>query len=152
MIEVSRYVLALIVAEVHLWPLGASWTGHVAVFAFYTLSGYLMTRVAWLVHNGAIRADLYSAAHAHSASVVCEPPDWRSFVATRRVLGLAMACQTSVASAGVQVFSRPSPNPSIRGVTNMTWLFPRERPSEREWFALCMERTEGVEPSSFTGR
>jgi peptidoglycan/LPS O-acetylase OafA/YrhL len=44
-IEVSRYVLALIVAEVHLWPLGASWTGHVAVFAFYTLSGYLMTRV-----------------------------------------------------------------------------------------------------------
>ena len=45
MIEVSRYVLALVVAEVHLWPLGASWTGHVAVFAFYTLSGYLMTKV-----------------------------------------------------------------------------------------------------------
>jgi peptidoglycan/LPS O-acetylase OafA/YrhL len=44
-IEVSRYVLALIAVEVHLWPLGASWTGHVAVFAFYTLSGYLMTKV-----------------------------------------------------------------------------------------------------------
>ena len=33
------------VAQTHLWPLGAAWTGNIAVFAFYTLSGYLMTRV-----------------------------------------------------------------------------------------------------------
>jgi peptidoglycan/LPS O-acetylase OafA/YrhL len=45
MIEISRYILATIVAETHLWSLGPAWTGHIAVFAFYTLSGYLMTRV-----------------------------------------------------------------------------------------------------------
>jgi peptidoglycan/LPS O-acetylase OafA/YrhL len=45
MIEISRYILAIMVAQTHLWPLGAAWTGHIAVFAFYTLSGYLMTRV-----------------------------------------------------------------------------------------------------------
>jgi peptidoglycan/LPS O-acetylase OafA/YrhL len=45
MIEVTRYILAAIVAQAHLWPLGSSWPAAVAVFAFYTLSGYLMTRV-----------------------------------------------------------------------------------------------------------
>src|SRR5690349_16222866 len=45
MIEVSRYVLATIVAQAHLWPFAAIGTGNSAVFAFYTLSGYLMTRV-----------------------------------------------------------------------------------------------------------
>jgi peptidoglycan/LPS O-acetylase OafA/YrhL len=45
MIEISRYILATMVTQVHLGPLGASWTGFIAVFAFYTLSGYLMTRV-----------------------------------------------------------------------------------------------------------
>jgi peptidoglycan/LPS O-acetylase OafA/YrhL len=45
MIEISRYILAAMVAQTHLWPLGAAWTGNIAVFAFYTLSGYLMTRV-----------------------------------------------------------------------------------------------------------
>lgn len=45
MIEVSRYVLAVIVAQTHLWPKGQEWTGQIAVFAFYTLSGYLITRV-----------------------------------------------------------------------------------------------------------
>jgi peptidoglycan/LPS O-acetylase OafA/YrhL len=45
MIEISRYILATMVAQTHLWPLGAGWTGNIAVFAFYTLSGYLMTRV-----------------------------------------------------------------------------------------------------------
>ncbi len=48
MIELSRYVLAAIVAQTHLWPSGffnVAWTGQIAVFAFYTLSGYLMTRV-----------------------------------------------------------------------------------------------------------
>jgi peptidoglycan/LPS O-acetylase OafA/YrhL len=45
MIEISRYILATMVAQTHLWPLGAAWTGNIAVFAFYTLSGYLMTRV-----------------------------------------------------------------------------------------------------------
>ena len=45
MIEISRYILATMVAQTHLWPFGAAWTGNIAVFAFYTLSGYLMTRV-----------------------------------------------------------------------------------------------------------
>ena len=45
MIEISRYMLATIVAQTHLWPRGPSWTGQISVFAFYTLSGYLMTRV-----------------------------------------------------------------------------------------------------------
>jgi hypothetical protein len=45
MIEISRYILATMVAQTRLWPLGAAWTGNIAVFAFYTLSGYLMTRV-----------------------------------------------------------------------------------------------------------
>jgi peptidoglycan/LPS O-acetylase OafA/YrhL len=45
MIEVSRYILALIVAQTHLAPIGTEWTGQVSVFGFYTLSGFLMTRV-----------------------------------------------------------------------------------------------------------
>jgi peptidoglycan/LPS O-acetylase OafA/YrhL len=45
MIEVTRYILAAIVAQTHLWPLGSSWPATIAVFAFYTLSGYLITRV-----------------------------------------------------------------------------------------------------------
>src|SRR5258708_35197917 len=45
LIEVTRYILAAIVAQTHLWPLGSSWPATIAVFAFYTLSGYLMTRV-----------------------------------------------------------------------------------------------------------
>src|SRR5260370_13535536 len=45
MIEISRYILATMVAQTHLWPLGAAWTGNIAVSACYTLSGYLMTRV-----------------------------------------------------------------------------------------------------------
>jgi len=45
MIEVTRYILAMIVAQTHLGPLGSSWPASIAVFAFYTLSGYLMTRV-----------------------------------------------------------------------------------------------------------
>jgi peptidoglycan/LPS O-acetylase OafA/YrhL len=44
-IEVSRYILAAIVAQTHLWPLKSNLPGAVSVFAFYTLSGYLMTRV-----------------------------------------------------------------------------------------------------------
>ncbi|HTW51510.1 MAG TPA: acyltransferase [Stellaceae bacterium] len=45
MFEIIRYTLALIVADTHLWPIGFVWAGWQAVFAFYTLSGYLMTRV-----------------------------------------------------------------------------------------------------------
>ena len=45
MIEITRYVLAAVVAQTHLWPQGADWSGQIAVFAFYTLSGYLMTRI-----------------------------------------------------------------------------------------------------------
>ncbi len=45
MIEVVRYILAMAVAQTHLWDKGASWTGQISVFAFYTLSGFLMTRV-----------------------------------------------------------------------------------------------------------
>jgi peptidoglycan/LPS O-acetylase OafA/YrhL len=45
MIEIIRYVLALIVVQTHLWPVGIRTIGWQAVFAFYTLSGYLMTRV-----------------------------------------------------------------------------------------------------------
>src|SRR5262249_15880828 len=45
MIELIRYALATIVAETHLGPPGIVWSGWQAVFAFYTLSGYLMARV-----------------------------------------------------------------------------------------------------------
>jgi peptidoglycan/LPS O-acetylase OafA/YrhL len=45
MIEIIRYILAAIVAQTHLLPFGPSWPASIAVFAFYTLSGYLMTRV-----------------------------------------------------------------------------------------------------------
>jgi peptidoglycan/LPS O-acetylase OafA/YrhL len=44
-IEITRYILAAIVAQTHLRSLGADWSGQIAVFGFYTLSGYLMTRV-----------------------------------------------------------------------------------------------------------
>src|ERR1700730_13280564 len=45
MIEISRYVLAAIVAQTHLWPQGPDGPGQISVFAFYTLSGYPMSRV-----------------------------------------------------------------------------------------------------------
>jgi peptidoglycan/LPS O-acetylase OafA/YrhL len=45
MIEISRFILAAIVVQTHLVPTGTDWTGQIAVFGFYTLSGYLMTRV-----------------------------------------------------------------------------------------------------------
>lgn len=45
MIEISRYILALAVVQTHLVSIGADWTAQIAVFGFYTLSGYLMTRV-----------------------------------------------------------------------------------------------------------
>lgn len=45
MLELIRYGLALVVAETHLWTMGPSASGWQSVFAFYTLSGYLMTRV-----------------------------------------------------------------------------------------------------------
>jgi peptidoglycan/LPS O-acetylase OafA/YrhL len=45
MVELVRYLLALLVAEVHVWPLRNAWMSWQAVFAFYALSGYLMTRV-----------------------------------------------------------------------------------------------------------
>src|SRR6202035_4460687 len=45
MFEITRYILALLVADTHLWPVGWGWLGAQAVFGFYTLSGYLMTRV-----------------------------------------------------------------------------------------------------------
>jgi len=45
MIEATRYALALLVAWTHLWYSPIGWVGWQAVFAFYTLSGYLMTRV-----------------------------------------------------------------------------------------------------------
>ncbi len=45
MIEIARFVLAAIVAQTHLMPFHDEWLGQQAVFAFYTLSGYLMTRV-----------------------------------------------------------------------------------------------------------
>ncbi|MBS0248959.1 MAG: acyltransferase [Proteobacteria bacterium] len=45
MIELTRYFLAVAVAQAHLWPKGQDWMSQIAVFAFYTLSGYLMTRV-----------------------------------------------------------------------------------------------------------
>jgi peptidoglycan/LPS O-acetylase OafA/YrhL len=45
MIEIGRYILALTVAQTHLLAPGTDWTGQIAVIAFYTLSGYLMTRV-----------------------------------------------------------------------------------------------------------
>ena len=45
MLEITRFVLAAIVAQTHLVPLHDQWLGQQAVFAFYTLSGYLMTRV-----------------------------------------------------------------------------------------------------------
>jgi peptidoglycan/LPS O-acetylase OafA/YrhL len=45
LIELGRYALSLIVAQAHLYPLDAPWLAWMAVFGFYTLSGYLMTRV-----------------------------------------------------------------------------------------------------------
>jgi peptidoglycan/LPS O-acetylase OafA/YrhL len=45
MIEAPRYALALLVAWTHLWSSPIGWVGWQSVFAFYTLSGYLMTRV-----------------------------------------------------------------------------------------------------------
>jgi peptidoglycan/LPS O-acetylase OafA/YrhL len=53
MIEISRYILAAMVAQTHLWPLGVAWTGTIAVFAFYTLSGYLITRVLLIATTAA---------------------------------------------------------------------------------------------------
>ncbi|MBW2400492.1 MAG: acyltransferase [Deltaproteobacteria bacterium] len=40
-----RYLLALLVVLIHVWPGFMLWTGVYAVFAFYALSGYLMALV-----------------------------------------------------------------------------------------------------------
>ncbi len=45
MIEIFRYALAVAVAQTHLWPVGTPWIGWQSVFAFYALSGFLITRV-----------------------------------------------------------------------------------------------------------
>src|SRR5947209_5961483 len=45
MIEFTRFLLSTIVLEAHIWPLGVPWLAWQSVFAFYTLSGFLMTRV-----------------------------------------------------------------------------------------------------------
>jgi hypothetical protein len=45
MIEFTRFLLSMIVLEDHIWPLRVSWLAWQSVFAFYTLSGFLMTRV-----------------------------------------------------------------------------------------------------------
>jgi peptidoglycan/LPS O-acetylase OafA/YrhL len=45
MIECVCFVLSLIVLEAHIWPLNVPWLAWGSVFAFYTLSGCLMTRV-----------------------------------------------------------------------------------------------------------
>jgi peptidoglycan/LPS O-acetylase OafA/YrhL len=45
MIEFVRFALSVLVAEAHLWPIGAPWLAWAAVFGFYTLSGYLIVRV-----------------------------------------------------------------------------------------------------------
>jgi peptidoglycan/LPS O-acetylase OafA/YrhL len=45
MIETIRFFLSTIVLEAHIWPLNVPWLAWQSVFAFYTLSGYLMTRV-----------------------------------------------------------------------------------------------------------
>ncbi len=44
MFGVLRYLLALMVMQSHIWKI-VPWGGHYAVFAFYILSGYLMTLV-----------------------------------------------------------------------------------------------------------
>jgi hypothetical protein len=43
MIELTRFLLAAIVAQTHIWTGSNQWMGQQAVFAFYTLSGYLIT-------------------------------------------------------------------------------------------------------------
>src|SRR6267142_1916861 len=43
MLEVVRFLLSAVVAEAHIWPLKIPWFAWEAVFAFYTLSGFLMT-------------------------------------------------------------------------------------------------------------
>jgi peptidoglycan/LPS O-acetylase OafA/YrhL len=45
MIEITRFLLAAIVAQTHIWVLSDEWLGQQSVFCFYTLSGYLITRV-----------------------------------------------------------------------------------------------------------
>lgn len=45
MIEYTRFLLSCVVLEAHIWPLDVPWLAWQSVFAFYTLSGYLMTRV-----------------------------------------------------------------------------------------------------------
>src|SRR5947208_2802423 len=45
MLEVVRFLLSIVVVEAHIWPLNVPWFAWQAVFAFYTLSGFLMTRV-----------------------------------------------------------------------------------------------------------
>jgi len=45
MIEVSRYPRSDGCADALVGCWGAAWTGNIAVFALYTLSGYLITRV-----------------------------------------------------------------------------------------------------------
>jgi peptidoglycan/LPS O-acetylase OafA/YrhL len=44
-IEYFRFILSAIVLEAHIWPLGVPWAAWQSVFGFYTLSGFLMTRV-----------------------------------------------------------------------------------------------------------
>jgi peptidoglycan/LPS O-acetylase OafA/YrhL len=43
MLEIVRFLLAVVVVEAHIWPLNVPWFAWEAVFAFYTLSGFLMT-------------------------------------------------------------------------------------------------------------
>ena len=45
MLGLFRYLLALLVTLSHLWSGFAGWSGVMAVFCFYLISGYLMTSV-----------------------------------------------------------------------------------------------------------
>jgi hypothetical protein len=102
MLEIARFILSAIVAQAYIWPLNVPWLAWQAVFAFYILSGFLMTavcmknmgsqerRIAFalaassdygrrislfsVLRLTALKADYYAAWHGRSRGVHHEAP------------------------------------------------------------------------------
>lgn len=78
-----RYVLATLVMVGHLWPLGNSWCGHYAVFAFYLLSGFLMTKVLRSRYGDGVGGTLRFLANR---ALRIFPPYWAVIALTLAIL------------------------------------------------------------------
>ena len=85
MFGIHRYVLSLLVMVGHLAPLWSSWCGYYAVFAFYLLSGFLMTKVLRRRYGGSSAGVVRFLANR---ALRIHPPYWAVLGLTLGLLAL----------------------------------------------------------------